>query len=53
MTDVRPGRRGVVPGMLNLSYNPGLITGASVMGAMVALASTTPSSPRVVSRYVA
>ncbi|BCR04477.1 MFS transporter [Desulfuromonas versatilis] len=39
MTDVRPQQRGVVSGMLNLSRNLGRITGASVMGAVFALAS--------------
>ena len=39
MTDVRPERRGVIAGMLNLSRNLGLITGASVMGTVFALAS--------------
>jgi MFS family permease len=39
MTDVRADQRGVVSGMLNLSRNLGLITGASVMGAVFALAS--------------
>jgi hypothetical protein len=41
MTDIRPDRRGVISGMLNLSRNLGLITGASVMGAVFALASAT------------
>ena len=41
MMDVRPDRRGVVSGMLNLSRNLGLLTGASVMGAVFALASAT------------
>ena len=41
MADVRPDRRGVVSGMLNLSRNLGLITGASVMGAVFALGSGT------------
>lgn len=41
MTDVPPDRRGVVSGMLNLSRNLGLITGASVMGAVFALAAAT------------
>ncbi|HYH79848.1 MAG TPA: MFS transporter [Longimicrobium sp.] len=41
MTDVAPDQRGVVSGMLNLSRNLGLITGASVMGAVFALASRT------------
>ncbi len=38
MTDIRPDQRGVISGMLNLSRNLGLITGASVMGAVFALA---------------
>jgi MFS family permease len=41
MADVRPEQRGVVSGMLNLSRNLGLVTGASVMGAVFALASAT------------
>jgi EmrB/QacA subfamily drug resistance transporter len=41
MTDVRPDQRGVVSGMLNLSRNLGLVTGASVMGAVFAFASGT------------
>jgi len=41
MTDVGPDQRGVISGMLNLSRNLGLITGASVMGAVFALASAT------------
>ncbi len=41
MTDVGPDQRGVVSGMLNLSRNLGLITGASVMGAVFAFASAT------------
>ena len=41
MTDVRLDQRGVVSGMLNLSRNLGLITGASVMGAVFALGSAT------------
>jgi len=39
MADVQPGQRGVISGMLTLSRNLGLITGASVMGAVFALAS--------------
>jgi len=39
MADIPADRRGVVAGMLNLSRNLGLITGASVMGAVFALAS--------------
>jgi MFS family permease len=41
MKDIRPDQRGVISGMLNLSRNLGLITGASVMGAVFALASAT------------
>jgi MFS family permease len=41
MTDIRPDQRGVISGLLNLSRNLGLITGASAMGAVFALASTT------------
>jgi EmrB/QacA subfamily drug resistance transporter len=37
MTDVHESRRGVVSGMLNLSRNIGLITGASLMGAVFAV----------------
>ena len=39
MKDVRPDQRGVISGMLNLSRNLGLMTGASVMGAVFAFAS--------------
>ncbi|MEO8303048.1 MAG: MFS transporter [Betaproteobacteria bacterium] len=41
MTGIHPDQRGVISGMLNLSRNLGLITGASVMGAVFALASAT------------
>ncbi|MGC1547338.1 MAG: MFS transporter [Rhodanobacter sp.] len=41
MMDVHPDKRGVISGMLSLSRNLGLITGASVMGAVFALASAT------------
>ena len=41
MTDVREDQRGVMSGMLNLARNLGLITGASMMGAVFALASAT------------
>jgi EmrB/QacA subfamily drug resistance transporter len=41
MTEIRPEQRGVVSGLLSLSRNVGLITGASVMGAVFALASGT------------
>nr|WP_234717106.1 MFS transporter [Ensifer adhaerens] len=39
MAGIAADRRGVVSGMLNLSRNLGLVTGASVMGAVFALAS--------------
>jgi EmrB/QacA subfamily drug resistance transporter len=39
MAGVRPDRRGVVSGILNLSRNLGLVTGASVMGAVFVFAS--------------
>ena len=39
MTAIRPDQRGVVSGVLNLSRNLGLITGASVMGAVFAAGS--------------
>jgi MFS family permease len=41
MTYSRPEQRGVISGLLNLSRNLGLITGASVMGAVFALGSAT------------
>jgi EmrB/QacA subfamily drug resistance transporter len=41
MADVAQDQRGVVAGMLNLSRNLGLITGASAMGAVFAVASAT------------
>jgi len=41
MTNIRPDQRGVTSGMLNLSRNLGLITGASVMGTVFALGSAT------------
>jgi EmrB/QacA subfamily drug resistance transporter len=37
LADVAPKQRGVISGLLNLSRNLGLITGASVMGAVFAL----------------
>lgn len=39
MTAIRPDQRGVISGLLNLSRNLGLITGASVMGTLFALGS--------------
>lgn len=41
MLDTGSDQRGVVAGMLNLSRNLGLITGASAMGAVFAMASST------------
>lgn len=41
MTDVSPEQRGAISGMLNLSRNLGLITGASVMGAVFSLGSSS------------
>jgi EmrB/QacA subfamily drug resistance transporter len=41
MTNIRPDQRGVISGLLNLSRNLGLVTGASVMGTVFAIASAT------------
>lgn len=41
MTNIRPDQRGVISGMLNLSRNLGLITGASLMGAVFAMGAST------------
>jgi MFS family permease len=41
MTTIRPDQRGVISGLLNLSRNLGLITGASVMATVFALGSAT------------
>ncbi len=41
MTDISADQRGVVSGLLNLSRNLGLITGASVMGAVFAAAAAS------------
>lgn len=41
MSDVSAAQRGAISGMLNLSRNLGLITGASVMGAVFAFGSAT------------
>ncbi|WP_117196119.1 MFS transporter [Rhizobium terrae] len=41
MLDVSPEQRGAVSGMINLSRNLGLVTGASVMGAVFASATGT------------
>ncbi len=42
MLEVPKDRRGVMSGLLNLSRNLGLITGASAMGAVFALAAAAP-----------
>lgn len=39
MADIPPGQRGVISGLLNLSRNLGLVSGAAVMGAVFAFAS--------------
>jgi MFS family permease len=54
MADIRPDQRGVISGLLGLSRNLGLITGASAMGAVFAFGSavtdiTTARSDAVVS----
>ncbi|MHC8350450.1 MFS transporter [Pseudomonas sp. RT4P38] len=41
MADVQPEQRGVISGMLNLSRNLGLITGAAALGAVFTLASAS------------
>lgn len=52
MTDIRADQRGVISGLLGLSRNLGLITGASVMGAVFVLGSAvtdiTTTSPQAV-----
>jgi MFS family permease len=45
MMDVGPDRRGVVSGLLGLSRNFGLITGASAMGAVFSLAAGATAAP--------
>jgi EmrB/QacA subfamily drug resistance transporter len=45
MTTIEPTRRGVASGMLNLSRNLGLITGASVMGALFVRGSAMGVAP--------
>lgn len=41
MADIGPDQRGVVSALLNLSRNLGLVTGASVMGAVFAMGAAT------------
>jgi MFS family permease len=54
MKDVAPHRRGLISGMLNLSRNLGLVTGASMMGAVFAIAAgagdITTATPAQVAR---
>lgn len=45
MKEIGAERRGVVSGLLNLSRNLGLVTGASMMGAVFAIASGTGGLP--------
>ena len=53
MTNVRSDERGVVSGLLNLSRNLGVITGASAMGAVFAVASAAPDITTASSEAVA
>lgn len=53
ITDIRPDQRGSISAMLNLSRNLGRITGASVMGAVFALASATTDITTALSANVA
>lgn len=52
MAEVPAGQRGVVSGLLNLARNLGLITGATVMGALFAMGAAAPdmltASPQAV-----
>jgi hypothetical protein len=41
MTNITPDKRGVISGILNLSRNLGLITGASLMGTVFAVGAAT------------
>jgi MFS family permease len=56
MADIPPEQRGVVSGILNLSRNLGLITGASVMGAIFAMGAApgeiATANPESISRGV-
>lgn len=53
MTEVHPDQRGVISGLLNLSRNLGLITGASAMGAVFAFAAATTDITAASSEAVA
>lgn len=53
MAGIEPGQRGLVSGMLQLARNLGLVTGASLMGAVFALGSAqdvTTAAPAAVAR---
>lgn len=53
MTGIRPDQRGVISGMLNLSRNLGRLTGASVMGAVFAIAAATSTITTASSEAIA
>ena len=53
MMNIHPDQRGVISGLLNLSRNLGLITGASVMGALFTFASGTTDITTAVPESVA
>lgn len=53
MLEVPKDRRGVISGLLNLSRNLGLITGASTMGAVFALAAAAPDITMAPPEFVA
>ncbi len=53
MTVIRPDQRGAMAGVLGLSRNLGLITGASVMGAVFALASASSDIATAVPEAIA
>ena len=53
MTNIQAEQRGVVSGLLNLSRNLGLVTGASVMGTVFALGSATTGIVAAGSKAVA
>jgi EmrB/QacA subfamily drug resistance transporter len=53
MADVAPDQRGVISGLLNLSRNLGLVTGASAMGAVFALGAATDNIMTAIPEAVA
>ncbi len=52
MSAIRADQRGVASGLLNLSRNLGLVTGASAMGALFAFASARAMEPRPIRRLL-